>query len=134
MKNIAIFTDNLKVGGIQKSIVNMLKKIDYKEYNIDLYLFNQDHFYNIPNNVNVIYLNKTNKLLSFIPFDIAYKIYKPKVLKKTYDVSIDFDSYQMSTAIGALKVNSKKKAIWIHNDIPIKLNEEPKYRILHFFF
>lgn len=134
MKNIAIFTDNLKVGGIQKSIVNMLKKIDYKEYNIDLYLFNRDHFYNIPKNVNVIYLNKTNKLLSFIPFDIAYKIYKPKVLKKIYDVSIDFDSYQMSTAIGALKVNSKKKAIWIHNDIPIKLNEEPKYRILHFFF
>ena len=133
-KNIAIFTDNLRVGGIQKSVINMLNNTNYNEFNIDLYLFNQDNFYDIPSNVNVIYLNRPPKLLNFIPFILAYKIYKPKLLNKNYNISIDFDSYQMHTAIGALKCNSKKKAIWIHNDIPIKLKEEPKYRILHFFF
>lgn len=133
-RNIAIFTDNLKVGGIQKSIVNMLNNIDYKKYNIDLYLFDNDNFYDIPKNVNLILLKRPSKMLNFIPFKLAFKIYKPKVLDKEYDVSVDFDSYQMATAIGALKCNSKKKAIWIHNDIPIKLKEEPKYRILHFFF
>ena len=62
-----------------------------------------------------------------------YKIYNPIVLNKEYDLAIDFDSYQMHTAIGALKCKSKKKAIWIHNDIQIKIKEEFKYRILHFF-
>lgn len=134
MKSIAIFTDNLKVGGIQKSVVNMLNKIDYNKYIVDLYLFDNETFYDIPQNVNVIYIKKPSKLISFIPFDIVYKVYNPKILEKNYDISIDFDSYQMGTAVGALKANSKKKAIWIHNDIPIKLKEEPKYRILHFFF
>lgn len=134
MKNIAIFTDNLKVGGIQKSVVNMLNNMNLNKYNVDLYLFDTDNFYDTPKNINVIYLEKPSKLLNFIPFKLAYNLYKPKLLKKEYDISIDFDSYQMSSAIGALKANSKKKAIWIHNDIPIKLKEEPKYRILHFFF
>lgn len=134
MKNIAIFTDNLKVGGIQKSIINMLNKINYDKYSIDLYLFDNEQFYDTPKNVNVIYLKKPGKFISFIPFNVVYKIYNPRVLKKEYDVSVDFDSYQMGTAVGALKANSKKKAIWIHNDIPIKLKEEPKYKILHFFF
>jgi len=134
MKNIAIFTDNLNVGGIQKSIVNLLNNIDYNKYNIDLYLFNKEKFYEVPSKVNLIFLKRPNKIIKFIPFNIAYKIYKPKILDKKYNTSIDFDSYQMHTAIGALKCNSNKKAIWIHNDIPIKLKEEPKYRVLHFFF
>lgn len=133
-KNIAIFTDNLQVGGIQKSIINILNKMDYNKYKIDLYVFNNDNFYNILKHVNLILLKKPCKILNFIPFGLAYKIYKPKISNKQYDVSIDFDSYQMATAIGALKCNSKKKAIWIHNDIPIKLKEEAKYRVLHFFF
>lgn len=40
----------------------------------------------------------------------------------------------MHTAIRALTCNSKKKVIWVHNDIKIKLQEEKKYRILYFFF
>lgn len=133
-KNIAIFTDNLKVGGIQKSIVNLLNNINYSKYNIDLYIFDKNNFYNIPKKANIIYLDKPAKIFKFIPFDIVKKLMKIKVAKKEYDIAIDFDSYQMHTAIGALSSNAKKKAIWIHNDIPIKLKEEPKYRILHFFF
>lgn len=134
MKNIAIFTDNLNTGGIQKSIINLLNNLDYKKYQVDLYLFNNNNFYDVPENVNIIYLDKPNKFLKFIPFNIVYKIYNPKLEEKKYNVSIDFDSYQMHTAIGALKCNSNKKVIWVHNDVYIKLKEEVKYRILHFFF
>lgn len=134
MKKIAIFTDNLNVGGIQKSLVNMLNMIDYKKFIIDVYLFEKKNFYDIPKQANIIYLNKPFKLLNFIPFKIAYKIYNPRIVNNEYDLSIDFDSYQMHTAIGALKVNSKRKSIWVHNDIKLKMKEEPKYRILHFFF
>lgn len=134
MRSIAIFTDNLRVGGIQKSIVNILNNIDYKKYQVDLYLFDENHFYNINKNVNVIILDKPKSIYKFIPFKIVKKLLKVNILDKKYDVSIDFDSYQMHTAIGALNCNSKKKAIWIHNDIVIKLKEEIKYKILHFFF
>ena len=134
MKNIAIFTDNLNTGGIQKSIVNLLNNLDYNKYQVDLYLFNNKNFYDLPKMVNLIYLEKPNKFLKFIPFKTVYKFYKPNLKEKKYDVSIDFDSYQMHTAIGALKCNSYKKVIWVHNDIYIKLKEETKYKILHFFF
>lgn len=134
MKNIAIFINDLHVGGIQKSVVNLLKNIDKKKYNIDLYVFDKDSFYDVPDNANIIYLNKPAKIYKFLPFNIVKHIMKINVLNKEYDVSIDFDSYQMHTAIGALNCNSKKKVIWIHNDISIKLKEELKYRILYFFF
>ena len=134
MKQIAIFADNLNVGGIQKSIINMLKQIDYNKFIIDLYLFEKTTFYEIPPKVNVIFLKKPSKIHKFILFSIERKILKIDILPKEYDVAIDFDSYQMHTAIGTLSCKAKKKVIWIHNDIPIKLREEPKYRILHFFF
>ena len=31
-KNIAIFEPNLNIGGIEKSLINLLKKIDYDKY------------------------------------------------------------------------------------------------------
>ena len=40
-KNIAIFEPNLNIGGIEKSLINLLKKIDYDKYNIDLYLLSK---------------------------------------------------------------------------------------------
>jgi len=133
MKRVAIFIDNLNVGGIQKSTVNMLKNLDTNKYLVDLYIYDTEQFYEIPKNVNLIKMAKPNKFLKFIPFNFAQKIYKP-TFENEYDVSIDFDSYQMHTAIGALKCKSKKKVIWVHNDIQIKLKEEFKYRILYFFF
>ena len=134
-KDIAIFIDNFNVGGIQKSLVNLLNNNDYSKYNIDVYVADyENNFFNVNKNANVIKFNKIPKFLKFVPFDIVYKIYNPNILEKKYDLAIDFDSYQMHTAIGALKCKSKKKAIWIHNDIQIKIREEFKYRILHFFF
>ena len=38
MKKIAIFQTDLNFGGIQKSLINLLNNIDYKKYEIDLYL------------------------------------------------------------------------------------------------
>lgn len=134
MKKIAIFTDNLHVGGIQKSIVNILNNIDYKKYEVDLYLFDKDNFYEVNRNIKIIYLKKPHFICKFLPFSIVNKIIKLDVCNKEYDISIDFDSYQMYTAIGALRCKSNIKTIWIHNDIVVKLKEEPKYKMLYFFF
>ncbi len=38
MKRIAVFQSELGVGGIQKSLVNLLGAIDYDRVQVDLYL------------------------------------------------------------------------------------------------
>lgn len=134
MKKIAIYTDNLKVGGIQKSVVNLLNNLDYEKVSVDLYLFDDSPFYKISDKVNVIIAKKPNSIFKFLPFEIVKKVLKVKSLDKKYDLAIDFDSYQMHTAIGALNCQAKVKAIWVHNDVEEKLKEEFKYKILHFFF
>lgn len=118
------------MGGIQKSLLNLLKKLD--KYNIDLYLFSKDNFFetNLPSNVNIIYLKSFNKIYKLIPFRIVNKLKKFNIDKK-YDVAIDFNGYSNECAIAALNANSKKKVIWCHNDIIIKYKNEWKYRILY---
>ena len=43
MKRIAFFQDNLDVGGIQKSIMNLLRNFDYEGYQVDLYPVSYTH-------------------------------------------------------------------------------------------
>lgn len=138
MKNIAIFIDNLGIGGIQKSVINILNSLDYQKYNIDLYLFDKDIFYKneIPKNVNMIFLERSNKISKFIPFNLGYKLNKKSYFDKsnvTYDIAIDFDSYQFDTAINAIKCPSARKIMWIHNDVINERKYNFKYRILHHF-
>ena len=134
MKKIAIFINELGMGGIEKSVINLLNRIDTKKYQIDLFIFGENNFYDLPKNANIIKLKKPMSLLRFIPFKISLKLYKPNIPNIEYDLAIDFDSYQFHTSACAIKTKAKQRAIWIHNDIQIKLKEEPKYRILHYFF
>ena len=48
MKKIAIFQYDLGVGGIQKSLINLLNNIDNDKYMIDLYLFSDEIFLTSP--------------------------------------------------------------------------------------
>ena len=134
MKKIAIFQTDLSVGGIQKSLVNLLNNIDYSKYKIDLYLTGEENYYNNLNkNVKVIYLKKLPYFTRFIKFNILKKFYKNKITE-SYDVAIDFNSYSMDTALACSSVKSNKKVIWVHNDIEIKLKYEKKYMVLYHFF
>lgn len=135
MRTIAIFQTDLKVGGIQKSLINMLKSIDLEKYSIDLYLFDEEKFFDEPilNKINVIYLKPKNNISKFIPFSFFYKICKYKI-NKQYDISIDYNSYNPSCALAAINTNANKHIIWIHNDVVRERKEDIKYRILRFFF
>lgn len=136
MKKIAIFQENLSVGGIQKSLINLLQKLDKTQYEIDLYLFEDKIFFDsqIPEEVNIIMQKRSGIFSKLIYFDLYKKLKKNIYIGKQYDVAIDFDSYQFDTAFGAISVNAKKRVIWIHNDVEIKRENEIKYRILHYFF
>ena len=137
MKKIAIFQTNLKIGGIQKSCLNLLRNLDEQRVSVDFYLLDSTNQFNtqIPKWVNVIEMNlNVSKFAKLLPFVLAKKMYhnsiKRKIKNQKYDLAIDFDSYNIFTAISAILVDSTKKIIWIHNDVKIKQSEEFKYRLI----
>ena len=56
MKNILFIMNDLECGGAQKSLISLLKTIDYNKYNIDLFLFKHTGSYlkEIPKEVNLL--------------------------------------------------------------------------------
>ncbi len=137
MKKIAIFQSDLRVGGVQKALLNILNEIDYSEYSVDLFLFDREHFFDLPEkpNLKIIYLKPFFRMNRMVYFNILKKMFKIENLPDCeYDIAIDFNSYQNDCSIGALSVKAKKRVMWIHNDVEIKLKNEKKYRILWHFF
>lgn len=133
MKRIAIFQSDLGVGGIQKSIVNLLRNLDYSRFQVDLYLSEKKEFWtqDFPKELNIRYLKPIPRLYSFLPFDLAKKrVHFDFPADVEYDLAADFNSYQCSCAVGALTVPAKKRVMWIHNDVRVKLRNEWKYRVL----
>ena len=136
LKKIAIFQTDLLVGGIQKSLLNFLNRFGGKDYLIDVYLFNEEKFYDVaklPENIRFIHLKPFNYFNRLVYFDILRR-FKKYDIKEQYDIAIDFNSYSNECAIGALCAKANKRIIWIHNDVRIKMSEEPKYRLLFHFF
>ncbi len=132
-KKIAFFQKDLGVGGIQKSVVNLMRNMDYDRFDIWLFLSEKQDFWNLdfPKELHINYLNPTPKFWSFVPFELALKkIHYCFPEGEVFDLAVDFNSYQCSTAVGALTVPAKKRVMFIHNDVEIKYKNEWKYRVL----
>ncbi|MDR7079126.1 glycosyltransferase involved in cell wall biosynthesis [Neobacillus niacini] len=56
-KKILFVNGHLNVGGVENSLINLLKSIDYNYYDIDLILFEElgDYSNEVPKEVNIIY-------------------------------------------------------------------------------
>ena len=136
MKKICFVQTDFNVGGIQKSLFNLLRNLDYGKYEVDLVLFERGGFFDgaLPEKLNVIYLEKPPKKFSFMSFDAVCRKYAPELPDKKYDLAIDFNSYQNTCAAVVGKLNARKRVLWIHNDVKIKLKNEWKYRVLWHFF
>lgn len=135
MKKIAFVVNNLKVGGIQRSLIGLLKNLDYNKYSVDCYLYNKNGEFieQIPDNVNVIFLKNRAFISKFIPFNLAKILSRCKFKNEKYDYAVDFDGYQTDASLEVILSNSKCKIFWIHQNLLIKSKEEIKYKILHFF-
>lgn len=131
-KNIAIFQTDLGIGGIQKSIINLLNNLDYKKYNVDLYLLSKGEFFeNLPKEVNVVML-RYNKLYKFLPFEIM-NLLTFKHIKKEYDVVIDFNGYSNYLSSLSLKTKAKKKIMWVHNDYKERKKYDKSFNLFYIF-
>ena len=135
MKTIAIFQRNLNIGGIERSLINLLHQVDYSKYEVDLYLFHRENVFikEVDEHVNVYYLDRLPDITKVINFEIIKSFYKCNI-NKEYDIAIDYNSYSVDCALNAILCPAKKRIIWVHNDIDIKLQEEYKYRILYHAF
>lgn len=138
-KRVAIFQSDLHVGGIQKSLVNLMSQEMMDDYEVDVYLFDRKVFFDLSEirpHIRTHYLKPFPYLFRLVPFALIMR-FMPRfrfASDEPYDVAIDFSNYQQDCAFGALTVPAKKRVMWIHNDMEIKYREEWRYRVLWTFF
>ena len=132
MKRIAIFQKDLAIGGIQRSLVNMLTNMDMSSYEIDLFLFAEPEICSAEElpNVNIHILRPLFYLNRICNIDFLRRMLRYDLPDKEYDLAIDFNSYSNECALCTFAVNAKKRIMWIHNDIEIEHRNSKKYRIL----
>lgn len=133
-KKILIRIGSLRHGGAEKVLVNFLKNLPKDKYEIDLLLnlYSGKYLSEVPDWINVRYLNKgemiTTNRLQDLPEKIFRVLYQgllkkiPKILyysilkNKKYDV--EFAAiHGMRDEILNSPIASSKKIVWIHNDL-----------------
>ena len=134
---LAFFTSDFKIGGMQKSLVNLLKNLDHERCEADIYYYEDEIFYELPvcKGINYIKLDPKPYWYRFVYFRLLMMFFaKDPAPGKHYDVAIDFNSYQNECALYACTVRADKRVMFVHNDVERKLEEEPKYKVLWHFF
>ena len=148
-KKILIRIGSLRHGGAEKVLVTFLKNLPQDKYEIDLLLnlYSGKYLSEVPNWINIIYLNKgemiTTNRIQDIPkkatrviYQNALKkfptlLYNGKLKGKKYD--IEFAAiHGMRDEILNSPLQSSKKIVWIHNDLS-QVKEYTETEIKKFF-
>lgn len=133
-KKILIRIGSLRHGGAEKVLVTFLKNLPSDRYEVDLLLnlYSGKYLPEVPDWINVIYLNKgemiTTNRIQDIPkkaIRVIYQkslnrfpslLYNGKLKNKKYD--IEFAAiHGMRDEILNSPLQSSKKIVWIHNDL-----------------
>ncbi len=136
-KRILITNGHMKVGGVEKSLVNLLNAIDYSKYCVDLILFEGagEYYADIPKEVNVIICDLTEtygnllqviwksfpniknisrKMVLMLAGKINQKYLRYLVKTGEYDVAL---AYRVGIPMDFISygVKAKKKYFWWHH-------------------
>lgn len=143
MKNLLFINGHLNVGGVERSLVDLLRNIDYKKYKIDLLLLEDkgDYLLQIPKEVNIIFVDTTKAygpfwktlIINFLSFRWSMILYRIIIifackfgkkylsalrcilgLNSFYDVAIAYRPGGCAD-IAAYTVKAKKKIVWWHH-------------------
>lgn len=133
-KKILIRIGSLRHGGAEKVLVTFLKNLPEDKYEVDLLLnlYSGKYLTDVPEWVNVMFLNRGEMITTNRPKDIPKKIYRvvyqqllkkyPKILYKTklknkqYDIEFAAIHGFMDEVLNS-PLKSSKKLMWIHNDL-----------------
>ena len=143
MKQIAIVTNGLGSGGVEKVLIEMLKVLDYQKCSVDLYVFQNLKEYGVyrdkvPESVNVYELERLGKnnakryplrclrkyyyihFLSNADYNKSVVMQSRMVqpVQKKYDVAISYHSVNgMSVPFVAESIKAKRKILWLHSGL-----------------
>lgn len=132
-KNILISANTLCIGGIEKSLINLLKNIDLKKYNVDLILEHAtgELLNEVPTNINILEYKPYNlrikivqKILNLLK-QTRYKL----TLKNAYDISICYATYSYPDNF-ITRLASKNRILFVHSDYTKLYNQT---ELLDFF-
>ena len=133
-KKILIRIGSLRHGGAEKVLATFLKKLPEDKYEIDLLLtlYSGKYLSEIPDWINVLYLNKgemiTTNRIQDIPlkaFRVVYQAVLKRFPKLLYSQILKNKKYDIEfAAIHGFRdeilnspLKSSKKIVWIHNDL-----------------
>lgn len=111
-KKILFVNGHLNVGGVEKSLIDILKNLDYEKYAVDLILFEDlgDYFCELPKEVNVKFINLNSTYGSTIEClkkSLRKKDYFTFFMKIILILSNKIDQDFLSVAKFLLDVNKK---------------------------
>jgi glycosyltransferase involved in cell wall biosynthesis len=133
-KKILIRIGSLRHGGAEKVLVTFLKNLPKDKYEIDLLLnlYSGKYLPEVPDWINIIYLNKGEMITTNRPHEIPKKaarviyqgtlkkfphlLYNGKLKNKKYDIEFAAIHGMRDEILGSPLKNSKK-IVWIHNDL-----------------
>lgn len=133
-KKILIRIGSLRHGGAEKVLATFLKNLPKDKYEIDLLLnlYSGKYLPEIPDWINIVYLNKGEMITTNRPQDILPKaarvvyqktlkkfpnlLYKGKLEDKKYDIEFAAIHGMRDEILGS-PLQSSKKVVWIHNDL-----------------
>lgn len=117
MTKILFFIHDLKHGGAEKVLVNLVNNMDYDKFDITVMtLFNEGvHIKNLNKNIKYKYcFNKTfkanSKILAMIPAKWLYK----KFIKDDYDILVSYLEGSCTRILAACPNENTKKVGWVH--------------------
>ena len=123
-KNKLLFlVPSLVGGGAERTLINLLQKIDYSIYDIDLAVvsFNGIYKNQIPFNVKIIALFHNDyfvRILSYLQkkngFNLLFKQRIKQKIKSDYDVGISFLDGNFTDLLFFIP-NLKKRVSWVHS-------------------
>ena len=80
MKKVLISSFDLEIGGVERSLINMLNSFDYENYDVDLIIYSHtgDFMNLIPDKVNLLKESDSYRTIR-MPISSVFKNHKAKV-------------------------------------------------------
>ena len=118
-KNILIAAYNLNYGGIETSLINLLKNINIDKYNVTLALEKKEGVFlnEVPKEIKIkeYKVNTSSNIFLRKVFNLTKRIKWLLLNYKRYDASISYATYSKPCSFLA-RTSSKNKILFVHSD------------------